>query len=274
MLAPPIAQSQAAELPPPQFYSNGIKDTQSKVEQVNLGQLLLTSSALPGSEIECVWLAFGAAWNDLGPGEALPRGFSQILMWSANGHRSEGIHTELGSSCRGGSGAAWLTDESPLSEGRRGAAVSTPWNEVVRCGEREEENYHLLVIGYPAGEPPAQPTCSARPTEAAELVEMKEEREKHLRCYKVEEGKGEPEPEGCVNIMFVDPAAGEEIRYGGSWRPTWRNSSGRLDASKLRWEGEASGLLQCEAPACAAPATTTGSGQTQGLAHQQEILAK
>jgi hypothetical protein len=151
-------------------------------------------------------------------------------------------------------------------------AVSTPWNAIVQCGEREEEVTGILQIGYPTGEEQPLHACK---TQAQQAAEMKEEREKHLRCYKVEEGKGEPEPEGSVNFLFVDPSVGAEIRYAGSFRPRWTNGSGNgLNASKLTWEGEASGPLQCEEAACAAPATATGAGKVVGFEAQQLIQMK
>jgi hypothetical protein len=99
LLAPSVAQSHHQE-GHPEFYTNGIVDTSNRVEQVNYGQLLLKSSVLPGAEIECVWLAFGTSWNEGPPG--LQRALSQILTWSANGHLTEGTHTEIGAKCRGG----------------------------------------------------------------------------------------------------------------------------------------------------------------------------
>jgi hypothetical protein len=274
-VAPSIAQA-SLNNGTPELYTNGVRDSTSIVEQAGYGQILLNSAELPGSEIECVNVAFGTGNNEPAPPATTSRGHGQILTWAANGHSSVAGHTEISSKCRGLSGSGWAVDESPLIvEGtttKRGLAVSTPWNIVGVCGEREEERTGLVQIGYPTGEEPAVHACK---TTAEETSEMEAERTGHLHCFKVEEGSGTPEPAGCINVTIVDPTAGLEIRYGGSLRPKWTNGAGTgLNASKWTWEGIGSNELQCQLLGCHSPGTTTGSAKTVGFEAQELIQAK
>jgi hypothetical protein len=252
----------------PFLYTNGVQDSASKVEQAGYGQIKLASTQLPGGEIECVNLAFGDGNNEGTP----LRGHGQVLTWTANGHIPEGTHTELASKCRGLGGSGWAVDETPLEAGKRGTKVSTPWNLVGICGEREEESTTLVQLGYPTGEEPAAHLCK---TLVEEEAEMSAERTGHTHCFKEAEGAGKLEPEGCVNVTIVDPTASLEILYGGSLRPKWTNGAGNgLNASKWTWEGASSNILFCELSGCAAPGTTTGTVKTVGFAAQQLIQAK
>jgi hypothetical protein len=252
----------------PELVTNGIRTTEMRVEVVNYGQILLKSAQLPGSEIECVNLAFGAFANEGTP----LRIHGQILTWTANGHLPEFPHTELGSKCRGLSGSGWAVDEPPLTAGARGAKVSTPWNVVGFCGEREEVRTAILQFGYPNGEEPLAHRCL---TQIEEESVAASERTERKNCFQVLEGKGEPEPEGCVNLTIVDPTAALEIRYGGSLRPTWSNGAGNgLDASRWHWQGAPWDELRCELAACEAPATVTGSVKAVGFEAQQLIQVR
>jgi hypothetical protein len=258
----------------PELYTNGIKDSTTKVEQVGYGEIELKSSELPGGEIECVNLGFGTGWNE---GE---RAHGQILTWVAAGHASQGTRTELSQKCRGLGGSAWATDEPPLEtvvegKGKRGTSLSVPWNIVGVCGEVEEERVGRVQIGYPTGEEPPVHACKSEEEEKAEIAA---EHSGHTHCYKEAEGSGHPEPAGCINVTIVDPTAALEIPYGGSLRPRWINGAGNgLDASKWEWETEQPervGVLFCQLLACAAPGRTNGEVKTVGYEAQELIQSK
>jgi hypothetical protein len=266
-LAPGGAQAIGLESGTPELYSNGLRLNEIRREQVSYGQSKFASTQLPGGENECVWLDFGSWWNEGTPSRA----HGQILTWTLNGHTVEGTHTELSSKCRGLGGSGWVTDETPINEGKRGK-VTTPWNIVGVCGEREEERTGLVEIGYPTGAEPAVHACK---TLAEEEAEMSAERTGHTGCFKEPEGAGKPEPEGCINITIVDPTASLELLYGGSLRPKWTNGAGNgTNASKLTSEGSTTGFLFCELPGCAAPLTFTGQMKTVGYTAQQLIQMK
>jgi hypothetical protein len=271
-LAPTAALAIGLESGTPELYTNGVRDSTTKVEQAGFGQFDFKSTQIPGGEFECVWLDFGS-WSNAGTPS---RAHGQILTWTANGHAPEGVHTELSSKCRGFSGSAWWVDETPLGlgveVGHRGTKVSTPWNIVGLCGEREEERTGLVELGYPTAEEPAVHACK---TQVEEEAEMSAEKTAHTGCFKEAEGAGKLEPEGCVNVTLVDPTASIETLYGGSWRPRWTNGAGNgLNASKLTWEGASSNFLFCESPGCASPGTLTGQAKTVGYSAQQLIQMK
>jgi hypothetical protein len=249
----------------PQLYTNAHQDSTTPVEQVAHGELLLKSGAISGGELECGWIDFESGWNES------ERAHGQILTWVGSGHVSNGTHTELSQKCRGLGGSAWVVDESPVEGGKRGA-ITTPWNMIGLCGEREEERTALIQIGYPTGEEPPVRACQSA---AAEKTEIAAEHTNHLHCSKIEEGKGLREPEGCVDITIVDPAAGLEVRDGGSFRPRWTNGAGNgLDASTWSFEGEVSGALSCESTGCTSPLTFSGQGKVVGFEAQQLITIK
>jgi hypothetical protein len=275
-MAPSFAQANLPEASP-ELFTNGVPNSGSLVEVAGYGQILLRSEALPGSEIECVNLAFGTGHQEPAPPAVLSRPHGQVLSWAANGHRTEFNHTENSSKCRGLSGSGWAVDEPPIGGGEgviitRGPVVSTPWNMVAVCGEREEERTGVVQIGYPTGEEPPVHACK---TQAAEESEMSTERTSHLHCFKEEEGKAVDEPAGCINVTIVDPTAGLEIRYGGSLRPKWTNGAGTgLNASKWIWEGIASNELFCQLSGCHSPGTTTGQVKIVGFEAQELIQVR
>ncbi len=248
-----------------QLYDNFVKLGKAPVGVLGWGPIKLTAPALE-TEIECVNLAFGSAWNEGSP--SLARG--QVLGWSASGDASK-TGTELNRECRfkkGGSVEAWVSDEPALTRsggvGEHTAPLSVPWNVELRCGEREETEVTIVKIGVPNGAAPST-GCESEP---AELEATKKEEEERRGCY------ASPVPAGCIKVNIVQPALGLETVFEGSVGARVLDGSGNgLNASRLRVEGASSGRLRLST-AFATEATMTREVWVSGLGGNELLQAK
>ncbi len=219
---------------PQVFYSNFVKLTTTHHGVVGWGPVKLSAPALE-TEIECIQVAFGSAWNE----GTVPSGHGEILGFSASGNGTA-TGTGLSRECKFKKGTssveAWATDETSLAGGPRTSAtkLTVPWDIELRCGEREAEQVPIIRLGVPSGTTPT-PACQSEAAEAAEITKEETERK---GCYAT------TVPAGCVKVNVVQPSLGLETEFEGTLRPTAVNGFGSgLNASTWKFEGAKSGAL-------------------------------
>lgn len=245
------------------------------------GQLNWQSQALGSEAWECSSSTYGQVWN-----EGTQKHAEGIIdAWYASGHVSQLMTGEAFSGCqpRGESGGAdsFVSAEAPVKteQGSSGAnetadrTLSTPWNMEAHCGVREDAFEPVLKIGVPSSEFPLALSSTVCPAEATEEAEAQEiaayakEREEGKGCY-----VSKPAPAGCTRYTFVQPATGLEVAFGGTLHGRWLNGvRNGLSPSKVRFEGPASGELQCEWPA-GCTATASARGEMKQLGYNEEQL--
>lgn len=265
----PVAAHAQIEQGHPELFENGSQVGEQSVaaQLAFFGQLHLESTRLGSEGIECVTLGFGSGWN----AGAVPHALLQILGWDAAGHVPEGRNTKLSASCRpetAGKPASFITDEAFIGLEEDGSrevepdarTLSVPWNVEVDCGVREEEFAGIVKIGVPNTEFPQSLSSTRCPenlesAQPEEEEEYKREREEKKGCY-----VSNPAPEGCVRLTIVEPAAGEEVAFGGTLRAHLLNGvKSGLSPTYWQFEGATSGALQCEFPSgCGATGVWTG----------------
>ncbi len=220
----------------PEFFDNFVELGATHRGVLGWGPIKL-GSPMFGAEIECLSSFFGGVWN-----EGTPQvGHMQILAWNASGNASK-TGTELSRECHYKNGTAevevWMTDEPALEQtgtvGKRSTPLSVPWNVELRCGEREEAAIPIVKIGTPTGTTPTT-GCKSEEEEAAEISAEETARK---GCYAT------TVPAGCVKVDLVEPSLAVEEVYQGSLRPSYRNGTAPLSASRWKYEATTSGDLR------------------------------
>jgi hypothetical protein len=106
------------------------------VEAVGWGDFALESQQVAGSVLECGVLAFGTGWN----AKIGSRARGQILGFTGEGHMRVGRpeHEEVSAVCRGASGKAWMTIETPLERIGKKTICTTEGKKLSECPAAEE----------------------------------------------------------------------------------------------------------------------------------------
>jgi hypothetical protein len=266
LIGPAVAQASLAT-GSPQFFNNNVKiaENMSFTEGPPAASLLdihgemLFTSPKETSEVECVDVSWGQAWNAflMNPLE-MSRGHGLIQGWWASGH-IPGIHATVppvSSKCyskqRETVGMeAWVSAErvseesasmNPLKKN-----LSTPWRFEALCGEREASPETTIIkIGIPFPDPEYPDRCE---TEAEELKEIKEEIEGvtiegRVPCYNKETTAVLQAPPGCIKVNIVVPGLGLESHYEGTLRAVMLNGvKNGLSPSRWEFRGEPEGEL-------------------------------
>ncbi len=247
------------------FFDNFVKVGTAHVGVLGWGPVKLTSTAL-STEIECMQLAFGDAFNEGSPSS----GRGEILGFSASGNATK-TGTETNRECKFKKGTseveAWVTDEPALEQtgtvGKRGVPLTVPWDVELRCGEREESEAPILRLGVPSGTTPS-PACKS---EEEEKTEIEAEESGRTGCYAT------TVPAGCMKVNIVQPSLALETVFEGSLRPHVVDGAGTgLNASRWKFEGATSGKLRL-ATEFATSGTTTGEVKTSGLGASELLQA-
>jgi hypothetical protein len=218
----------------PEIYTNRLRLNEASHNAiVGWGPLKFISSALE-TEVECVNLGLGSAWNEGTP----PVGRGEILSWNASGDAST-QGAEMSRECafrRADSerAEAWITDEAPPVEGVRRGPLSAPWGLQLVCVENETGKLALAQIGIPKG----APLTTGCKTEAEEAAAVEKEEEERTGCDAV------TVPEGCIKANLVVPSIGMEAVFEGTQRPQLLNGFvNGLHPSRWTFTGAAEGKL-------------------------------
>ncbi len=241
----------------PEWATNFVLQGSSHQGSVGLGQMKWSSAALE-TEITCFQQFLAATWNEGSP----VVGHGQILAWQAQGDASN-TGGETSRECKFKKGAAtaeaWMTDEPTLTqtgtEGERGTPLTVPWNIQLRCGEREETQSAIVMIGWPTGAAPVN-ACYSEEEEAAQISAEETARK---NCYAT------TVPAGCIKFNIVQPSLALEDVYEGSLRALYKNGSGSgLNPSRMKFEGAISGSLHLSS-SFASTSSFTGEERFAGV---------
>jgi len=171
----------------------------------------------------------------------------------------------------------WTLSSGSLPEGRPLAAASSssatrgaqtaPWNVEAICAVHEHEKVTVIKIGVPTGAPESKSGCESAEAEASEADAEVAGGE---GCY-----ASSPAPQGCVDVLVINPVLGLEVSYGGTLRARVINGAGNgLDQSQWTMPGSAVDELRCQAPAGCAAGTMSGELKVQGYEAVQLIQEK